>query len=34
MTVKWVRDEEAWCEWFDGAAVTGRKFAVVSLVGA
>lgn len=31
MTIKWIKEDDAWCEWFDGKKAEGRKFALVSL---
>ncbi len=31
MTVKWVEDSEAYCEWFDKTVNKGAKFSVVQL---
>ncbi|RJL18649.1 YodC family protein [Paracoccus siganidrum] len=31
MTVRWVENGEAYCEWFAGADVKGAKFAVEQL---
>lgn len=31
MTIKWVRDDEAWCQWFVNGEVKGQKFSLASL---
>ncbi len=31
MTIKWVEDGNAYCEWFDGNANKGAQFSVVQL---
>lgn len=32
MTIAWVSDGEAYCEWFDGKKPEGKKFALISLI--
>ena len=32
MTVKWVDDTEAYCEWFSGPDVKGSPFMIIQLV--
>ena len=34
MTVKWVEDDEAYCQWFDKNKSEGNKFAVAQLAKA
>lgn len=31
MTVKWLEDGDAYCEWFAGAEIKGARFALVQL---
>jgi uncharacterized protein YodC (DUF2158 family) len=31
MTVRWIEDDEAYCEWFDKTVNKGSKFALVQL---
>ncbi len=31
MTIRWVEDNEAYCEWFDGASNKGAKFSINQL---
>ncbi|MCA0851429.1 YodC family protein [Salipiger thiooxidans] len=31
MTVRWVKDGDAYCNWFEGAQEKGNRFAVVQL---
>lgn len=31
MTVRWVENDEAYCQWFDGKQEKGAKFAVIQL---
>jgi uncharacterized protein YodC (DUF2158 family) len=32
MTIRWVAEGDAYCEWFDGAKITGHRFALAALV--
>jgi len=31
MTIRWIEDDEAYCEWFDGKKKLGDKFTLTSL---
>jgi len=31
MTIKWIENGEAYCEWFDGKKVSGQTFSLSSL---
>ncbi|MEN5361945.1 YodC family protein [Brevundimonas intermedia] len=31
MTISWIENGDAYCEWFDGAANKGAKFSLTSL---
>lgn len=32
MTITWVEDDEAYCEWFDNKKTAGAKFPLTSLL--
>lgn len=34
MTIAWIEDTEAYCEWFDEKKVEGRRFLLTSLTAA
>lgn len=31
MTIRWINDDEAYCDWFEGSDNKGATFALVSL---
>jgi uncharacterized protein YodC (DUF2158 family) len=33
MTISWIEDDQAYCEWFDGKKPMGQKFLLTSLTG-
>lgn len=32
MTIRWIEEDEAYCEWFDNQKNLGNKFALVQLI--